>query len=66
VIIKAILLEEFIKRTRWFEITDTVCQKPTRIVINKRRRSERYTKIDIIREESTVKCKIKGLRSEGN
>jgi hypothetical protein len=59
----AVLSEEFMKQTLWFEIADSVCQKPTKILMDKERRSVGYTKIDTIRDESTVKCKIRGLKS---
>jgi hypothetical protein len=61
----AVLSEEFMKQTRWFEIAESVCRKPTRIVMDKQRRSVGYAKIDVMREESTVNCKVKGLRSGG-
>jgi hypothetical protein len=40
----AILLEEFMKQTRWFEVANSVCWKPAKIVMEKRRRSVGYTK----------------------
>ena len=59
----AILSEEFMKQSRWFEVADSVCRKPTRIAMDEGRRSVGYAKIDMMREESTVKCRIKGFRS---
>jgi hypothetical protein len=58
----AILSEGFMKQSRWFEIADSVCRKPTRLAMDKGRRSVGYAKIDMMREESTVKCRVNKIR----
>ena len=59
----AILSEEFMKRTSWFEVAGRVCRKPIRIVMDEARRSVAYGEIDILRTETTAKCRMRGLRS---
>lgn len=60
---QAILSEEFMKQTYCFEIASRACRKPTRIVMDEHRRSVMCVNIDNIREESTSRCRIMGLRS---
>ena len=62
----AILSEEFMKRTSWFAIADRVCRKPLRIVMDEGQRSVAYGKIDVLREETTGKCRMSGLKSIGS
>lgn len=62
----AALSEDFMKRTSWFEIAGRVCQKPVKILMNEQRQSVAYVKIDDLREETTDKCKIRGLKSVGS
>ena len=62
----AILSEEFMKRTSWFEVAGRVCRKPIRIVMDEARRSVAYGEIDILRMETTAKCRMRGLRSVGS
>lgn len=62
----AILSEEFMKRTSWFEVAGRVCRKPIRIVMDEARRSVAYGEIDILRVETTAKCRMRGLRSVGS
>jgi hypothetical protein len=59
----AILSEEFMKGTSWFEVAGRVCRKPIRIVMDEARRSVAYGEIDILRTETTAKCRMRGLRS---
>ena len=61
----AILSEEFMRRTSWFEVAGRVCRKPIRIVMDEARRSVAYGEIDILRTETTAKCRMRGLRSVG-
>ena len=58
-----ILSEDFMKQTRSFRFADKVCKKPTRIVLDGNHRSVAYVKIDTIREETTNKCRMRGLRA---
>jgi len=62
----AVLSEEFMKQTSWFEVASRVCRRPLRIVMGKGRRSVAYEKIDTLREETTVECKIRGLKPLGS
>jgi hypothetical protein len=62
----ALLSEEFIKRTSWFEVAGRVCRKPIRIVMDEGRRLVAYEKIDVMREETTSNCRIRGLKSVGS
>jgi hypothetical protein len=61
----AMLSEDFVRQTRWFETTNRVCRKPTRILMGDGRRSVAYVKIDAVRDETTTKCRIRGLRPVG-
>jgi len=62
----AVLSEEFMKATSWFKTAGEVCRKPIRIVMGERGRSVAYAKIDVLREETTDKCRIRGLKSVGS
>jgi hypothetical protein len=62
----AILSEAFMKRTGWFEVAGRVCRKPLRIVMDEGRRSVAYVKIDVVREQTTSNCRIRGLRPVGS
>ena len=61
----AVLSEAFMKQTRWFDIADRVCRKPTQIVMDEGRKSVAYVDISVLRDETTEKCRIRGLRSVG-
>ena len=61
----AILSEAFMKRTGWFEVACRVCRKPLQMAMDEGRRSVAYVKIDVVREETTGNCRMRGLRSVG-
>ena len=60
----AMLSEEFIKKTGWFDLAARACQKPMRILMDAEGRSVAYAKIDTLREETTNKCRMRGFRKE--
>ena len=62
----AMLSEDFMKRTSWFETAGRVCRKPVKILMDELRRSVAYVKIDDVREETTDRCKMRGLKSSGS
>jgi hypothetical protein len=56
----AILSEDFMKQTRWFEIANSVCRKPTKIAMDKERRLVGYAKTDTVTEESRLSVRSGG------
>lgn len=58
-----ILSEEFMKQTRSFRLAEKLCKKPTKIALNGSLQSVAYAKIDTIREETTNKCRVRGVKA---